>query len=204
MLIQAPINSNLSVLAFSKKVKFFRYLVLSLFILSFLKSIEKLFEINLPLLRYPIVLAGAYFIVFKLLNFKEAFGYRYKGLKSFLVFIVLIFVFYSLSNGLDELFSPNRNYLNFKAFIGNNALLFSFPLLLFLKPIPQYWNIYLKYAYLLLFLLVPFLIVDLPFYLTREKSPEGIIRAFARASGFLLLISTYLNARKKNIILFFY
>jgi hypothetical protein len=202
MLIQAPINSNLSVLVFSKKVKFFRYLVLCIFILSILKSIERLFEINLPLLRYSIVLAGAYFIVFHLLDFKEAFEHRYKGLIAFFVFIVLIFVFYSLMNGFDELFAPSREYLNFKAFIGNNALLFLFPFLLFLQPLPQYWNLYLKFAYILLLLLVPLFLIDLPFFISREKSPEGIIRTFAGASGFLLLISPYLNSRKKNIILF--
>lgn len=164
---------------------------------------ESFFQINLPLLRYALVLFGSINLL-QIVTVSESFKTSLNGLSAFFSIILLIFLAYSVWSGLTDIADPSNNYIKLKQFIGNKALLFSLPLLLFIRPKPLYWRLFIKHAYLLLFFLVPLLLLDLAPYLTREKSPEGIIRTTAGVSGFLLLISPYFNNRKKNFILTIY
>lgn len=188
----------------SNNIKYFNYLMAVIFLLSVLRFVELAMDLNLPILRYLFVVLGSYWVVFKLINLPEAFEKLYSGWSLVLVSICLIFVSYSFIIGSDEIFSRSGNFINLKAFIGNKILLFVFPLFLFLRPRPEFWSSYLKFAYRLLFILIPFLFLDLSYYMNREKSPEALIRACAGASGFLLLISPYFKTGRKYTVLFFF
>lgn len=174
-----------------------------MFFFVILRLIEFRFEFNLPLVRYAIILYCS-FLLLKTISISESFKNRFHGISAFLIITLLLFLFYSVFIGIPYIIDTARNYFKLKQFIGEKALLFSLPLLLFIRPKPLYWRPFIKYAYLLLFFLVPLLLLDLAPYLTREKSPEGIIRTTAGVSGFLLLISPYFNNRKKNFILTIY
>lgn len=187
-----------------KEINVFRKLIVVLFLLTIIKLSERIFEINLPLVRYILVLSATYFLFFKLIKIHESLKYRYQGISKIFIFLIVLFTYYSIIIGIPDIANPSNNYIKLKQFIGNNALLFSLPLLLFIRPKPFYWRSFIKYAYLLLFFLVPLLLLNLAPYLTREKSPEVIIRTTAGVSGFLLLISPYFNNRKKSFILTIY
>lgn len=187
-----------------KEINVFRKLIVVLFLLTIIKLSERIFEINLPLLRYILVISATYFLLFKIIKIHESLKYRYQGMSKIFVILIVIFTFFSIITGIPELADSSKNYIKLKQFIGEKILLFCFPLLLFIRPNPHYWRPFIKYIYLLLIFLIPFLLLDLAPYLTREKSPEGLIRATAGASGFLLLISAYFKNRKKNFILSIY
>lgn len=183
--------------------KNFKYLVLCITFYTILLIIERRFELNLPIIRYVITISGSFYII-KLINFNEAFSNNYKGINVLLVIIIVIFLFYSILNGFSEMFSPKKNYINFKSFIGNYALLYSFPLLLFIKLDIVIWKYLIKYSYSLLFLLLPLLLIDILPYLSREKSPENLIRSLAGVSGFLYILSPYFKPKQKKYILVFF
>ena len=183
--------------------KRFNSLIRLFFFFIILRLIESKFAINLPLVRYAIIFYCT-FLLLKTISISESFKTRFYGISAFLTSILLLFLFYSVFIGLPNITDTAKNYIKLKQFIGEKALLFSLPLLLFIRPNPEFWKPFIKYAYLLLFILIPFLLLDLGPYLTREKSPEGLIRATAGASGFLLLISPYFKDRKKNFILAIY
>ena len=174
-----------------------------MFFTVILRSIELRFEFNLPLVRYASILYCT-FLLLKTITISESFKTRFHGISTFLISILLFFLFYSVFIGLTDITDTARNYIKLKQFVGEKALLFSIPLLLFIRPNPEFWKPFIKYSYLLLFILLPFLVLDIATYLTIEKSPEGLIRATAGASGFLLLISPYFKDGKKNFILAIY
>lgn len=138
------------------------------------------------------------------MEFQESLKYRYKGILGLFVSILFVLLFYSVFSGSLVMGDSTRNYIKLKQFIGNKALLYSLPLLLLVKPNPEFWRSFIKYSYLLLFVFLSLLLLDLVPYLTREKSPEGLIRASAGVSGFLLLISPYFKAVKRNLVLAIY
>lgn len=174
-----------------------------LFFFTMLKLIEVRFELNLPIVRYIIILYGT-FLLFKIISVSESLKSYYHGGAAIFVSLILIFLAHSVVIGLPNLTDPSRNYIKLKQLIGEKALLYSLPLLLFVRPKPEFIRPLIKYVYFLLFILVPFLILDISPYLAREKSPEGLIRATAGASGFLMLISPYFNNKKKLFILSIY
>lgn len=183
--------------------KYFNYIVLVITFYTILSAIEISFELNFPILRYLLISVGSFFI-FKLIDINEALNKQYKYLSGIFLFILMLLFIHSILLGITELFVPKRNYINLKTFIGNYAFLYSFTLLLFIKPNPIYWKYLLKYSYILLFLLIPFLVLNILPYLSREKSPEGVIRSFAGVSGFLLLLTIYFKPKQKKIILSFF
>jgi hypothetical protein len=189
-------NSQIVFKRFNSLIRFF-------FFFTILRLIESKFAINLPLVRYGIIFYCT-FLLLKTISISESFKTRFYGISAFLTSILLLFLFYSVFIGLPNITDTAKNYIKLKQFIGEKALLFSLPLLLFIRPNPGFWKPFIKYAYWLLFILIPFLFLDLAPYLTREKSPEGLIRATAGASGFLLLINAYFKDRKKNFILAIY
>jgi hypothetical protein len=180
-------------------LKRFNYLTLVIFVYSILRLVEYRFEMNLPLLRYFFILLGAFFVL-KLISITESLKNRFKGSVKLLVIIIIFFIFYSIFIGLPELTETNRNYINLKRFLGEKALLFLLPLLLFTRPNPQQWKYFIKYSYLLLLALVPLLLLDIIPFLTREKSPEGLIRTTAGTAGFFLLVSPYFTPLKRSLI----
>ena len=183
--------------------KYFNYIVLVITFYTILSTIEISFELNFPILRYLLISVGSFFI-FKLIDINEALNKQYKYLSGIFLFILMLLFIHSILLGITELFVPKRNYINLKTFIGNYALLYSFTLLLFIKPNPIYWKYLLKYSYIPLFLLIPFLVLDILPYLTREKSPENLIRSLAGVSGFLYILSPYFKPKQKNYILVFF
>jgi hypothetical protein len=184
-------------------LKRFKNLILLIFIFTIIRLFEYRFEFNLPLVRYSIISLCTFFLL-TTISIKESFKYRFKGITAFLIFILFSFWLYSIFLGLPDITDPNINYIKLKQFIGEKVLLFSLPLLLFIRPEPEYLRVFIKYAYILLYALIPFLILDLSPFLTRENSPEGLIRATAGVSGFLLLISHYFKTLKKIFILIIY
>jgi hypothetical protein len=183
--------------------KSFDNLLRLLFFFVVLRLIEFRFEINLPLVRYAIILYCT-LLLLKTISIPESFKTSFKGMSAFLISILLVFLVHSISLGIPDITDPAKDYFKLKQLLGEKALLFSLPLLLFIRPNPGFWKPFINYAYLLLFILIPFLFLDLAPYLTRAKSPEGLIRSTAGASGFLLLISHYFKDRKKNFILAIY
>jgi hypothetical protein len=182
---------------------YFKNFIISVFFWTLTRLIEEKIQINLSLVRYAFIIIGSYFVI-RNVSIYKSLRLINSSFSIFLVVILLLFLFISVVSGLSELFDPNRNFLRFKQFISNKALLYSIPLFLVSFNKPEFWRAYLKFAYLLLFILFPFVIIDLASYLTREKSPEGLIRATAGTSGFLLLVSPYLKKRKKYIIVIVY
>jgi hypothetical protein len=180
--------------------KYFKYIVLIITFYTILSSVEKTFELNFPIIRYLLITVGSFFI-FKIIEINEALNKQYKNLSRLFLFLLMLLFIHSILLGFTELFLPKRNYINLKSFIGNYSFLYSFTLLLFIKPNPIYWKYLVKYSYILLFLLIPFLVLNILPYLSREKSPEGVIRSFAGVSGFLLLLIPYFKPKQKKIIL---
>lgn len=181
-------------------IKYFKWLIRVLFLFVILVNIESEFKVNLAILRYILIFFGTFIIIFKQLKIPTK-NKVYKGFIRIVNFVYLFFVCFSILNGSSEVIKPQGDFLNLKLYIGNYALLYSIPFLLFINPSPQKWKYFIKYSYLLLIVLIPFLILDLLPYLSRSKSPEGIIRAFAGTSGFLLLISPFLSSFKRKVVL---
>jgi hypothetical protein len=165
-----------------------------------MRLIEIEFNINFFLIRYATILYCT-FLLLKTISISESFKTTYKGISAFLVVSLLIFLSYSVFLGLPALSDQTKDYLKLKQFLSEKAFLFSIPLLLFIKPNINYWKSFIKYSYLLLFFLIPLFIFDVGLYITREKSPEGIIKATAGVSGFFLLISPYFKDKKKIFII---
>lgn len=189
-------NSQIAFKRFNSLIRLFFFFII-------LRLVESKFAINLPLVRYAIILYIT-FLLLKTISVSESLRTRYQGISAFIISILLVFLLNSVSFGLLDITDSANDYIKLKQFMGDRALLFSLPLLLFVKPNPHYWRPFIKYSYLLLFFLIPFLLLDFAPYLTREKSPEVLIRATAGTSGFLLLISPYFEDRKKNFVLAIY
>lgn len=183
--------------------KYFKYILLIITFYTVLSTIERTFELNFPIIRYLLIMIGT-FLIFKLIDINEALNKQYKNLSRLFLFLLMLIFIHSILLGFKELFLPKRNYINLKSFIGNYAFLYSFTLLLFIKPNPIYWKYLVKYSYILLFLLIPFFVLNILPYLSREKSPEGVIRSFAGVSGFLLLLTPYFKPKQKKIIISFF
>lgn len=183
-----------------RKIKYFKWLIQVLFLFVIIVNIETEFKVNLALVRYILILSGTYLIVFKQIKFNTK-NNIYKGIFRVVTLVYLFFIFFSIFNGSNEILKSQGDFINLKLFIGNYAFLYSIPLLIFINPNPQKWKYFINYSLILLIFLLPFLFFDLISYITRSKSPEGIIRSFAGASGFLLLISPFFNSLKRNLVL---
>ncbi len=182
--------------------KIFERFILLICAYVLLIVLQSSFNFNLPIARYIITVYASYLLFFKISSFSNLNTLFIS--KFFLILYIVIFIMItrSLIIGLPELIKEDKNYINLKQFIGEKALLYSFPFLMLIKPRLEYWRYFLKYSYLIMLFTIPFLVKEFASYITKTSSPEILIRATAGVSGFFLILMPYFNKTKKRIILF--
>ncbi len=185
----------------SRNKVYFEYFIWFIFLFSILAKLEYLLNFNWPILRYLIIVSSALILLLRLASIKNIYLNYQDKLVRILIILLLVLNLRSIFIAFDEILLPDRNYLNFKLFIGYKILLGFIPFILIININYINWKLLIRSMYILLILSIPIIILESSKYSLGGFSPENTSRVFAGGAGFLLLISSYFRFKKRIIIL---
>lgn len=179
--------------------KHFNKLIFILAVLQFQLVVESRFELNFPLFRYALAMLASYYLV-NSIKISSIFNKENSFVFRLFAILILLLGLYSITQGIPDLSSPTRNFINLKSFIGGRLLLFLIPFIIFYKVSLESLKYLIKLSFILLYIFCFFLILDFGEYFSRVKSPELIVRWLAGSVGFLILIFIYLPDKMRNFL----
>lgn len=175
-------------------------IVLSLYVFILLISIEGASGVNLALVRYGITFFIFYKIVLEVKNNSNDQLLNKNLLVIFMGWVVIMVV-----RNISDVFNSAGNYVNLKRFIGEELIIYSFPLLMFIKidldEIKKIFKINLLFS--LIYLVISFFFFSYFVNLNAESSDfsfstEGLIVYFPSSLIILLFTSNY-HSKRVNI-----